>query len=55
LTDDDAIEDRTMQERMKNPAVIIPEAVQAIQALAASAHKKGVPGETLALVHLRAS
>jgi AhpD family alkylhydroperoxidase len=55
LTDDDTTEDRTMQERMKNPAVIIPEAMQPIQALAASAYKKGVPGETLGLVHLRAS
>jgi AhpD family alkylhydroperoxidase len=49
------MEDRTMQERMKNPAIIIPEAMKAIQALAASTHKKGVPEETLALVHLRAS
>lgn len=44
-----------MQERMRNPAVIIPAAMQAIQALAASTHEKGVPDETLALVHLRAS
>jgi AhpD family alkylhydroperoxidase len=49
------MEDRTMQERMKNPAVIIPEAMQAIQALTASTYKGSVPGETLALVHLRAS
>src|ERR1700734_3619037 len=44
-----------MQARIKNPAMIIPEAMQAIQALAASFHNKGVPEETLALVHLRAS
>lgn len=44
-----------MQERMKNPAMVIPEAMKAIQALAGSTHKKGVPDETLALVHLRAS
>lgn len=44
-----------MQERMKNPAVIIPEAMQAIQGLAASAHNKGVSEETLAVVHLRVS
>jgi AhpD family alkylhydroperoxidase len=44
-----------MQERMKNPAVIISDAMRPIQALAASAHGKGVPEETLALVHLRAS
>ena len=35
--------------------MIIPEAMQAIQALAGSFHNKGVPEETLALVHLRAS
>jgi len=40
---------------MKNPAMIIPEAMQAIQALAASFHSKGVPEETLAVVHLRVS
>jgi len=44
-----------MQERMKNPAVIIPEAMQPIQALAASFRDKGVPEATLGLVHLRAS
>jgi AhpD family alkylhydroperoxidase len=44
-----------MHERMKNPAVIISDATRPIQELAASAHDKGVPEETLALVHLRAS
>jgi AhpD family alkylhydroperoxidase len=44
-----------MHERMKNPAVIISDAMRPIQELAASAHGKGVPEETLALVHLRAS
>jgi AhpD family alkylhydroperoxidase len=44
-----------MQERMKNPATIIPEAMQAIQALSQSAYKGGVPPATLGLVHLRAS
>jgi AhpD family alkylhydroperoxidase len=44
-----------MQARIKNPAMIIPEAMQAIQALSGSFHNKGVPEETLALVHLRAS
>jgi len=44
-----------MQARMKNPAMIIPEAMAPIQALGASFHNKGVPEETLALVHLRAS
>jgi AhpD family alkylhydroperoxidase len=41
--------------RMKNPGMIIPEAMQAIQALGAATEKGGVPAATLALVHLRAS
>jgi AhpD family alkylhydroperoxidase len=44
-----------MQPRMKNPAMVIPEAMQAIQALNAATQKGGVPEATLALVHLRAS
>jgi len=44
-----------MQERMKNPAMVIPEAMQAIQALARATYKGGVSPETIALVHLRAS
>lgn len=44
-----------MQPRMKNPAMVIPEAMQAIQALNAATQKCGVPEVTLALVHLRAS
>jgi AhpD family alkylhydroperoxidase len=44
-----------MPERMKNPAMVIPEAMQAIQGLNAAAEKGGVPASTLALVHLRAS
>jgi AhpD family alkylhydroperoxidase len=44
-----------LQERMKNPAVIIPEAMQSIQALYGAASKGGVPSQTLALIHLRAS
>ena len=44
-----------MQARMKNPAMVIPEAMQAIQALAKSAEHAGVPLGTLALAHLRAS
>jgi AhpD family alkylhydroperoxidase len=45
----------TLRERMKNPAVIIPEAMEPIQALYGAAHKGGVPSATLGLVHLRAS
>jgi len=41
--------------RMKNPAVLIPGAGQAVQALAESTKKGGVPEATLELVHLRAS
>lgn len=44
-----------MQARMKNPAVIIPEAMQAIQALQAATQKGDLPPKTLALSHLRAS
>jgi AhpD family alkylhydroperoxidase len=40
---------------MKNPAFIVPDSMQALQALGASAAKGGVPSRTLALVHLRAS
>jgi AhpD family alkylhydroperoxidase len=41
--------------RMSNPAMIVPDAMQALQALWASAEKGGVPSRTLGLVHLRAS
>jgi AhpD family alkylhydroperoxidase len=40
---------------MKNPAMIIPEAMQALLALQAAAAKGGVPAKTLELVHLRVS
>jgi AhpD family alkylhydroperoxidase len=44
-----------MQERMKNPAAIIPEAMGAIRALMKSTHQQVVDEATLSLVHLRAS
>ena len=44
-----------MQARMKNPAMILPDAMQVIQALQAATQKRGVPSTTLGLVHLRAS
>ena len=44
-----------MQARMSNPATIIPEAMQGIQALLKATRKGGVPSATLELVHLRAS
>jgi hypothetical protein len=43
-----------MQARMKNPAMIIPEAMQATQALHAATGNGGVPSTMLALAHLRA-
>lgn len=44
-----------MQARMKNPATIIPAAMQPIMALSKAAHSQGVPEELLELVHLRVS
>jgi len=44
-----------MQARMKNPAAIVPGAMQALQTLMASTQKAGAPPEVLQLVHLRAS
>jgi AhpD family alkylhydroperoxidase len=44
-----------MPARMKNPAMIIPSAMPAIQALAEATRQGGLPSATLGLVHLRAS
>lgn len=44
-----------MQARMRNIAVVIPEAAQALVAFSAAARKSGVPLPTLYLVYLRAS
>lgn len=44
-----------MPARMKNPAVVIPEAMKAIQALHAAASNGGAPAKTLELARLRAS
>ena len=44
-----------MHARMRNPAMIIPDAMPAIQALNAATRQGGVPPATLDLVHLRAS
>lgn len=44
-----------MPARMKNPAMILPDAMQAIQNLNAAIAKGGVPSTTLELVHLRTS
>ena len=44
-----------MEPRIKNPAGLNPEAMQAMQALGASLQKGGVPARTLSLVHMRTS
>lgn len=44
-----------MQARMKNPALVLPEALQALHALNKSTEKDGLPDRTRKLVHLRAS
>ena len=44
-----------MHARMKNPAMILPDAMLAIQALQSATATGGVPSATLGLVHLRAS
>jgi AhpD family alkylhydroperoxidase len=44
-----------MQARIKNPALSVPGALDALQQLAASATHAGIPETTLYLVHLRAS
>jgi AhpD family alkylhydroperoxidase len=44
-----------MQARMKNPVFVIPGALEALQALAASTEKGAAPKRTLELVHLRGS
>jgi AhpD family alkylhydroperoxidase len=45
----------TMQPRMKNPAMVLPDAMEAIQGLFKATSRGGVPQKTLELVHLRAS
>ena len=44
-----------MQARMGNPAMVVPDAMQALMALGSSVKGGGVPSGTLDLVHLRAS
>jgi AhpD family alkylhydroperoxidase len=48
-------EDDTMEARMKNPAMIVTDAMQPLQAVWASVQQAGIPPQTLGLVHLRAS
>ncbi len=44
-----------MEARMRNPAAVLPDANDGIQALLKASHKGGVPRATLELVHLRTS
>ncbi|MEW1753540.1 carboxymuconolactone decarboxylase family protein [Streptomyces angustmyceticus] len=44
-----------MDARMKNPAVVLPEAMQPLLDVVGATRRGGVPEETLELVHLRAS
>jgi AhpD family alkylhydroperoxidase len=44
-----------MESRMKNPAMTIPGAMEALQALGKATEKVGISRVTLELVHLRAS
>ena len=44
-----------MTARMKNPAMVLPDAMTGIQNIYKAMHKGGVPETTLELVHLRAS
>jgi AhpD family alkylhydroperoxidase len=44
-----------MNARMKHPAMIVPDAMQAVLALGAAVKKSGVPERTLTLMQLRAS
>lgn len=44
-----------MEARMKNPALVFPEALAALRALASSTASAGLPARTVGLVQLRAS
>ena len=45
----------TIQARMNNPAVVLPDTMKALWALKSSVERKGVPEATLILIELRAS
>jgi AhpD family alkylhydroperoxidase len=44
-----------MQARIKNPALSVPGALEALQQFAAAANTAGIPETTIYMVHLRAS
>jgi AhpD family alkylhydroperoxidase len=46
---------KPLKARMKNPVFVVPDAMQALQALGAAIETCDVPRRTLELVHLRAS
>jgi AhpD family alkylhydroperoxidase len=45
----------TIQARMTNPAFVVPDAMQALQALGKAVQESGLPPSTIELVNLRAS
>ena len=45
----------TIQARMTNPAFVVPDAMQALQALGKAVQESGLPPRTIELVNLRAS
>jgi AhpD family alkylhydroperoxidase len=49
------MQERTMQSRMSNPAFVVPDAMQALQALGKAVQEGDVPPKTLELMNLRAS
>ncbi len=44
-----------LKARMKNPVMVLPDALKALYALGTAARKSGIPAQTLHLVQLRAS
>jgi AhpD family alkylhydroperoxidase len=49
------METTTMQARMRHPVFVLPNAMQALQALGKAPYQAGLPPRTLELVNLRAS
>lgn len=49
------MEAATLQARMGNPAFVVPNAIEALQALGKATQDAGVPAKTIELVNLRAS
>jgi AhpD family alkylhydroperoxidase len=49
------MQETIVQARMGNPAFVVPDAMQALQALDKAVHRSGLPAKTIELVNLRAS